>query len=622
MSDRKHLDLQVLQACFPRTGKFTHGPWRGQDQMMEFMAQNGSCTIESPTGSGKTPVMYAAMGCARRQFGGTCILIEPNKTLVQQTAMEFPDLTVALGRSEHPCLYYLGSHGIALPEDAAELLDDERVPRADTVPCSLLRNCPHRVDTATGTVKVQGSRPCPYLWHKYRAKHSDMVVTTTAFYLFNQLFRREFGEPSILIVNEAHRIAEVVRNVLSYDITDWHVEQSIEILDRIEADEEVDQFREFLKALKRVARRRKKSRGKEELLTDDEIREMIAVLDAIDPDALLRKIEAAVLEGRIDPEGERVVLKKLETLVRDLRRYVHSFGYALSDTGRGPLNYTCAYCKEEMGEHDRVQHRLVIKCYYVAPLVRKILAPLTVAFSATVGKPDIFGYETGIQSPCLSLPSNFPVANTRIYMPSDTPNLAVKERGKRDVAKAVRMVARACKRFAVKGIRSLVVVISNDEREKFLMMAREEGVNAISYGNGVTARAAAQAFKDGEGDVLVGTAANYSEGVDLPKQTAPVIFFLRPGYPNPHDAATQFEKRRFGNGRWAIWNWRVMQQALQVRGRNIRNRSDVGVTFFVSQQFRRVLFAALPKWLEGAYRRDMTWEQAIVDAEGLLAVSD
>lgn len=268
-----------------------------------------------------------------------------------------------------------------------------------------------------------------------------------------------------------------------------------------------------------------------------------------------------------------------------------------------------------------MQYKLIIRCYYVAPLIKKILSPFTVAFSATIGNKEIFGFETGIwerrkRPAFLSLPSLFPVDNTRVYLPTDTPNLAEEARRSGDLPKVLRQIAKACKRLAQKGYRSLVVTISNAEREKFLTIAAEENLDVISYGNGITPKQAALVFRDeNKGDVLVGTAANYAEGLDLPKQTAPVIFFLRPGYPNPDEPGTIFEERRWGSQRWALWNWRVMQQVLQVRGRNVRSRSDVGVCFFISQQFRRILFAALPDWLKKAYRRDMTLKECLEDAE-------
>lgn len=595
------LGLEALESCFPVTGKYRNGPWKGQQQIMEFVAGHGSSTVESPTGTGKTAVEYAILEAARQKLSGSCFLITPNKTLVTQISQEFPGMKIALGRSEHECLYY------------------EQPYRADEIPCSMLKDCPHRVDQTTGETHEKGSIPCPYLLQKFQAKQGGAVVSTMAFYLFTQLFSHEFGERAVLVVDEAHRIADVVRNGLSYEITDWHLEQSAQLLDRINADE-ADVLKKFLQAIRRIAKGRGRNAGEEKLLEDDEIRRLMNILIGIDANALLKKIAQAVQRHEIDLKEDRVVLKRLETLVRDLRRYIHSFEYSLEEEGRKPLNYTCAFYKSEKGEHDKVQYKLVIKCYYVAPLVKKILAPFTVAFSATIGNNETFGYETGIKQPFLSLGSNFPANNTRVYLPKDTPNLAMNSRNRQDLTRTLRRIAKACVRFRQKGHRSLVVTISNTERAKFLELAGEEGLNALSYGNGVTAREAAQQFKDGAGDTLVGTAANYSEGVDLPKQVAPVIFFLRPGYPNPRDAGTQFEERRFGNQRWALWNWRVMQQALQVRGRNIRSRSDQGVTFFISQQFKRVLYAALPEWLEPAYRNALTFDQAIDDAEKLLSL--
>ena len=202
-----------------------------------------------------------------------------------------------------------------------------------------------------------------------------------------------------------------------------------------------------------------------------------------------------------------------------------------------------------------------------------------------------------------ALSSDFPPENTGIFIPTDTPNLAMKARGKREPTQALRKIARACKSLARRNIRSLVVVVSETERQKFLWLCDDEGVKVISYGNGIPSREAARLFKEGEGDVLVGTSSNYAEGLDLPKEIAPVIFVLRPNYPRPDDPMTVFEERRFGGMRWALWNWRVAMGALQVRGRNVRSVKDLGITIFVSQQFRRFVPAILPKWLSPLIER-------------------
>lgn len=632
MNHRKHLKRKVA-TYFPRHGKYRKGPWRGQVLIMEFIDRTGSALIQSPTGTGKTAVECAVAQAGQESVKGSVFWIAPNKTIVQQIGREFPDVKIVYGQNEHVCPWaavdFEESRASEITADQLPILyEDPLVPRVDQIPHLVHKKCPFYVDQTTGKTLVPGMVPCPYYQQKYEAKQGGIVLCTMSFYLFTHLFGGDFPKPGCLVIDEAHRIADVIRYSLSYNITDWHLEQSVELLERLDDETKAERtvLKKFLRALRHIAKARKRSPLVEHLLEEDEIRRLMEILDEIKVEALLKKIERGVDRGLINIKEDRVVLKKLETLVRDIRRYIHSFEYSLEERDeagqlkRRPLNYTCAFYRKEKGERERVQYKLVIRCHYVAPLVQKrLLAPLTVSFSATVGDPEVFGYETGIKHPFFDPASSFPADHTRLYVPTDTPNLAMNARRRQDVTRTLRKIAQACVRFAKKGLRSLVVVISNAERDKFLTLAKEEGLDIISYGNGVTAKEVATAFRDGAGETLVGTAANYSEGVDLPKQIAPVIFFLRPGYPNPMDAGTQFEERRFGSSRWALWNWRVMQQALQVRGRNIRSRSDVGVTFFMSQQFRRVVYAALPEWLEPAYRNQLTLEQAIKDAEKLLA---
>jgi len=247
-----------------------------------------------------------------------------------------------------------------------------------------------------------------------------------------------------------------------------------------------------------------------------------------------------------------------------------------------------------------------------------LLSDRTLAFSATIGDAETFGFESGIHAPFRSFGSLFPPENTRIFMPTDTPNLAVKERSRRDLPRSLRQIAKACRSFSKKEIRSLVLVISEDERQRFLRMCLEENVEVVSYGEGLSAKDAATLFKEGQGDVLVGTLKQYGEGLDLPGDTAQVTFVLRPAYPPPNDPTSVFEERRFGNRRWRIWNWRVMLEALQARGRNVRSAEDQGVTFFISQQFRRFVFGTLPEHLQKVYRGDNTFDECVSEAIDLL----
>jgi len=412
----------------------------------------------------------------------------------------------------------------------------------------------------------------------------------------------------------------MVRSCLKWKITDYHLKRNIEILSKIEIKEALI-LKRFLKKMMRIVKS-KKGLGPT-LLEDDEIRELVGPLLEIDSRKLLEKVKEAMQKGLIDPVEEVETLKKLETIARQIPRYIRAFEYSLPTHFRKPLSFTYGFCRKRLKPREKFRYELVIQSYYVAPIIRKILSPYTIAYSATIGDPEIFGFETGIKAPFHTFPSEISAQNTKIFLPTDTPNLAKKKRRKRDPQKALRTIAENCKELANLGLRSLVVVVSGWERERFLFYCQRLELDCLSYGNGKKAREALEEFKSGKGKVLVGTVASYGEGIDLPKNLASVIFFLRPAYPIPREPATEFERRRFGTSMcWKLWNWRVMIEALQVRGRNIRSSEDLGVTIFISQQFRRFLFAALPKWLEDAYVGDLKLEEVIKEAVKLVKINN
>lgn len=603
-----HLDLE---GAFPRD---RHPVIRGAQTTafahINHDRANGQpvTVLEAPVGSGKTDIGYTYLKALEGGGANNLFYIVPNKTLAEQVSDLHPDMQVAYGRNEHPCLYY----------------PDEKL-QADEIPCSLLRDCPHRVNQDTGETHVPGSVPCPYLEQKFRARQGDgVVVCTTAYYLFNVLYNRdEEYEVGGAVVDEAHRFAESIRAVLSTEITDWKLRRAVEVLRGVGSPqaEKLDSFLKYMNALVGVT-----ALGQEVLLEEDEIRNLYEMLLQVSPMALTSETSSAVSLGRLDAQEDREVLVQIEDIARSVTRFQRGMRFALprsEDGKRGehPLKYIFAFGRKELEKGQRVQYKIVIKDYFVVPLVKKILPRETLAYSATVSDPEILAFETGIKGGFHSIPSHFPSQNARIYMPTDTANLAVKTRHKQDKTKMLRKIARAARRFADQGHRSLVIVVSQEERAKFLMLAKEEGLDTITYGDGVRPREAVTRFRNGEGKCLVGTSANYGEGVDLPRQTAPIIFYYRPSYPRPDDPATVFEERRFGNARWKLWNWRVMVNLLQARGRNIRSETDLGVTFLVSQQFRRFAFLALPKWLQSAYRGEWSLEKCVEDAESLLAPS-
>lgn len=589
---------------FPWTGKYPK-PLPNQEEGFYFIGQRGwPKVMEAPTGSGKTLIGYTFLRAGLAQGEQPLFFVTPNKTLVQQIQNLHPDVQVAYGRGEHQCLYYGPEHPF----------------RANEIPCLLLDDCPNRVDQDTGETFEPGAERCPYYDQKWRAKQGGIVVSTMSFYLFTHLFSKEFLPPARLVIDEAHRIAEVVRSSLSYEITDYHLRLAVKLFKDIGAREEAKQLARFTRRMIHMIKRR--SPRSEELLKDEEVVELIDLLQQVDGNAAKAKIREARKAGVIDTFEKNEILTKVQEFLFDLRRYINSLEYSRFTDKRRALNYTCAYWVEEkdMPEGKRVQYKLVIKAYHVAPIIRRLLGERTLAMSATIGDPDQFGFETGISDSFHSLSSDFPVKNTRVFLPTDVADLSYNVRPKNEPNHTLRQIIRTAKFFAGKGLRSLVVLISEAERQKFLKFSEEEGLSVVSYGNGIPAKEAAERFREGAGDVLVGTAAHFGEGVDLPKNTAPIIFFLRPGYPRPQDPLAQFEERRYSLSRiWGLRKYRVMNQALQVRGRNVRSKTDLGVCFFMSRQFKGFLEQSLPKDLRQAYVKGKTFEQCVQEALKLLA---
>lgn len=572
--------------------------------------------IEGPTGMGKTVCAITALRSAQKIGKTGLFYVTINRNLVRQVASEFPeDVFPMVGRGDHPCLYYEGNIS------------------AHESPCYML-DCPHRIQKDTGLPIDEDIEPCPYLHDKWMAMQyaesgKKIIVTTAAWYLMNRLYVSDWYQmdPNLTVVDECHRLPSIARHLFEYQVTDYHLFRCADMIK--DYDEESAKLIE--KFAKRMIHLIEKNRATSPTLVPmDHVKTLIGLLDEIDTKRVEKHIRKAIRSGVIDPFADRAMIKTLENFLRHIPRLIKTLKYAMEARGRQPLNYVVAfYYKEDDPDFaetkKRAQYILTIKSYYVIPVISTTFGKNILAMSATIGRPDVFANESGFKFPFISLASEFPIEQTRVYMPTDTPDLARKKRfedtfNRQALNPGLRTIISAVKEFASHGHRSLVVVVSEKERKKFLAFAKDQGLeDVVTYDKDIKPKQAAEAFKQGHGTVLLGTAANFAEGVDLPAGIAPVIFFLRPGYQNPRDPEAQFEESRFSNGKvWALRNWRVMIEALQVRGRNIRSAEDLGVTFFISQGFRNFLRAALPEWLKPAYKGDMTMQQGIKDALKLL----
>ncbi|MEN9582819.1 MAG: Helicase C-terminal domain, partial [Candidatus Parcubacteria bacterium] len=449
------------------------------------------------------------------------------------------------------------------------------------------------------------------------SRKSPIVACTTPYYFFEALGREEL--PHALVIDEVHKWADSIRGMMKYQISDVTLEQFWVLLTSIDCRTEAKHIRDFCDTMMDILRQYQAGK-RTSLIEDDDLRTMLKILLRIKRSNVDDKICKAISEKKIDRKADRELLLALDQFTGSLYKYVKSLEFALENKERKPLTYVFGHWDRKLEEGKKAQFVLTICSYSVSGLTRKKLLPETrLAMSATIGADSkIMMNETGIEGTFIDLDSDFPIENTIVCIPTDVADLSVKGMRRNDKNRAFRQMLRGVHAGKKKGIRSLIIVVSEDERKKVLEFAAEEDVFAMSYGDELNAREAVRLFREGHGDVLVGTEAQYGEGIDLPNGCAGFTFYLRPGYPSPDDPQAQFEERRLGNARWALWTWRVIQKMLQARGRTIRSVTDSGCIFLMSKQFKRFTYAGLPKWLKGAYVYTKTFDECVKDGIKLL----
>lgn len=613
----QNLTLQALLANFPHP---TPRPLQ-LDAFNQIVATKGPGVIlEMPTGGGKTAIYIAAARTIVQAGKGPVIIATPTKVQLDQIAAKFPnDVIVTSGRSDYECNLFAEKHG----EPGTSAADS---------PCYML-DCPHRVNMDSGNVQDPSATPCNYYqakWNAHVAIHrGKILLTTVAWLLTNRLLVKQWRTitPALTIIDEIHRLPQTVRSLFRRQITDYHIGKVAEALEPHAPDEatELHAFSRLLGEITRTHGSKTSQPGKKHLLKQEDLKKLITAARKIDTAKIKKATKAAIDSGALDPTHDRAELNTLESIVLGLHRIIRSMEYGTTEHTKHPTNFVIAYWYPDWyldNTKKRAATTLVIHSYYVAGAINAVVGSQIFGASATLGNHRIFGHESGIKAPIVSIGSAFNADNTRLYLPSDAislshPSAATRKKRRN---KALRRIITAALRFTTEGHRCLVIVQSETERAKFAEFAAASSLQVVTYDETQNAREATAAFKKGKGNVLLGTAAHLAEGFDAPGTIAPVTFFLRAGFPPKDAPQAQFEHRRFGkNGCWAIWQHRAAIQAIQARGRNVRTATDRGVTFFISAQFRSWLFNAIPKWLQSAYKGNLIMDTCIEDALTLLA---
>lgn len=176
--------------------------------------------LEAPVGSGKSAI---ALTLSKQQAANPSKLpfeegedppkpvhiLTPMRSLQDQYFMDFPkDLVTMKGRASYPCTYE------SKPREAALVFQKIREGRISP-PLFSEDNCsdaPCKNSPATYKGCVADNGHCPYTLAIEVAQEADIIVHNLHSFLYQTLYSAKFKKRSLMIVDEAHEIEDIVRD--------------------------------------------------------------------------------------------------------------------------------------------------------------------------------------------------------------------------------------------------------------------------------------------------------------------------------------------------------------------------------------------------------------------------
>jgi Rad3-related DNA helicase len=280
-----------------------------------FEAGNDVVLVRAPTGSGKSLLARAIAGCARRSGEGAPSLptdayyTTPQVSQLDDVASDelLADLNIIRGKSNYACI-----------------LPGETSTPVDRAPCARERgfDCPVR-------------HRCPYFADRATASDGEIAAMTLAYFM-RTAGSEVFGERDVVVVDEAHGLAEWAEMYATIELSPatvpvWEACRPPEI----EELSDVEPYAERL--LDTCSRRQEELRGRVELTESeakerDRLAELVRELgwfleDLDDPESPTVWVADQSDRGTSeDPRGGAVSIKPL-----DPARYLH---HTVWDRGR------------------------------------------------------------------------------------------------------------------------------------------------------------------------------------------------------------------------------------------------------------------------------------------------
>ncbi len=427
---------------------------------------------------------------------------------------------------------------------------------------------------------LAGGRFCSYEMLMELSKKANVIVADY-FHMFSPLREKLLKrtgrniEDAIIIVDEAHALADRLRNHLSFKISTRVVEL---------AEKEARDFTEFetadsLKNIKKALEKTEKSK----LALEDEV--------FIEKEDFMKCIESVAgydhLIKTLTELGERVLEERRKSHVDRVAAFLHA--WKGEDYG---------YARIFSREKDYGKKKLAV--YYNAMDPSIISRPVihnshsTILMSGTMSPMemhrDILGLE-GERTLLAAYESPFPKEN-RLNIVATHVTTRYKERSPQMFAK-IAFTTVLCSE-ATKG-NMAVFFPSYDIRDKVYDLVKERVKKHILLERPEMTKDEREATIDkmkelsNEGAVLFGVmGGSFSEGIDLPGDCLNGVIIVGLPLARPDlftQALISYYNKRFGKGVMYAYTYPAMIKVLQAAGRCIRTETDRGVIVFCDKRF-------------------------------------
>jgi Rad3-related DNA helicase len=513
-----------------------------EDIRAAFEAGNKVVLVRAPTGSGKSLLARAIAGCARRDGEAAPSLptgayyTTPQVSQLDDVAGEelLDDLSVIRGKPNYTCI-----------------LPGETSTPVNRAPCSRERgfDCPvkHR---------------CPYFSDRAIASNQPIAAMTLAYFM-QTAGSEVFGERDVVVVDEAHGLAEWAEMYATIELSPASVPvwESCRPPD-IESVADVEPYAERL--LDTCSRRQKELRGRVELTeAEAEERDRLAELtrdlnwfleDLRDADSPTVWIADQSDRGtREDPRGGAVSIKPL-----DPARYLH---HTVWDRGK----------------------RFAL-------------------LSATILDKTSFCRGAGLDPETVALvdvPHTFPVENRPLY--DVTQGKMTYEHREETLPKVARTIVRLMAEHDDE--KGLIHAHSYAIADRLRDLLDEFGVSGRVRGHDSETRDAALSGWKRSDDPDVFVSVKMEEALDLDGDLCRWQVLCKAPYPNTNDSRVA---RRLEDGQWGWYYRTALRTVIQACGRVVRSPDDYGATYLADSSLLELFERArtdMPGWFESQVDR-------------------